>query len=107
MEDSCRSLDFRLEQEPVSSEISDLLLFVNYFASQSKGIEFGVNFFHVYCVIKTFWLDVRCQRWDRIRITGVDSGRILRFSFGLGSGPESKIWKKNGSGAGITFQFRQ
>jgi len=26
------------------------------------------------------------QRWDRIRITGVDSGRILRFSLGPGSG---------------------
>jgi len=24
------------------------------------------------------------ERWDRIRITGVDSGRILRFSFGPG-----------------------
>jgi len=24
------------------------------------------------------------QRWDRIRIAGVDSGRILRFSFGPG-----------------------
>jgi len=25
------------------------------------------------------------QRWDRIRVTWVDSGRILRFSFGPGS----------------------
>jgi len=35
---------FRL---PVSSEISDLLLFVSYFASQSKGINFGDYFFDV------------------------------------------------------------
>ena len=35
---------------PVSSEIADLLLFVSYFASQSKGIKFGDNFFDVYCV---------------------------------------------------------
>jgi len=27
------------------------------------------------------------QKWDRIRITGVDSDRILRFSFRPGSGP--------------------
>jgi len=35
---------------PVSSEIADLLLFVSYFASQSKGIKFGDYFFDVYCV---------------------------------------------------------
>ena len=41
---------------PVSSEISglceisDLLLLVSYFASQSKGIRFGVYFFDVCCV---------------------------------------------------------
>jgi len=29
----------------MSSEISDLLLFVSYFASQSKGIKFGDYFF--------------------------------------------------------------
>jgi len=40
---------------PVSSEISDLsgisglLLFVSYFASQSKGITFGNYFFDVCC----------------------------------------------------------
>jgi len=33
----------------VSSEISDLLLFVSYFASQSKGIKFGDYFFDVCC----------------------------------------------------------
>jgi len=31
------------------------------------------------------------QRWPRIRGAGVHSGRILRFSFGPGYGPESKI----------------
>jgi len=31
------------------------------------------------------------QRWYRIRKTGVDSGRILRFCFGSRSGPGSKI----------------
>ena len=31
------------------------------------------------------------QRWDRIRIAGDDCGRILRFSFGPGSGV--KIWE--------------
>ena len=42
-------------------EISDLLLFVSYFASQNKEMKFGVYFFDVCCVgeIKTFWLDVR------------------------------------------------
>jgi len=41
---------------PVSSEISDLceisdlLFFVSYFASQSKGIKFGNYFFDVCCV---------------------------------------------------------
>jgi len=32
---------------PVSSEISALLLFVGYFAIQSKGIKFGDFFFDV------------------------------------------------------------
>jgi len=41
---------------PISSEISvlceisDPLLFVSYFASQSKGIKFGVYFFDACCV---------------------------------------------------------
>jgi len=30
------------------------------------------------------------QRWDRIRSTGIDFGRILRFSFRPGSGPGAK-----------------
>jgi len=34
----------------VSSEISDLLLFVSYFSSLSKGIKFGDYFFDVCCV---------------------------------------------------------
>jgi len=32
-------------------EISDLLLFVSYFASQSKGIKFGDYLFEVCCVV--------------------------------------------------------
>jgi len=35
---------------PVSSEMSDLLYFVSYFATQSKGMKFGDNFFDVCCV---------------------------------------------------------
>ena len=38
----------------VSSEISDLLLFVSYFASLSKGMKFGVYFFNVSCVNEQF-----------------------------------------------------
>ena len=38
----------------VSSEISNLLLFVSYFASQSKGIKFGKYFFDVCCVNLNF-----------------------------------------------------
>jgi len=34
------------------------------------------------------------RRWDRIRNTGVDSGRILHFSFEPGPDPESIIWEK-------------
>ena len=33
-----------------SSEISDLLLFVSHFASQSKGMKFGDYVFDVCCV---------------------------------------------------------
>jgi len=42
--------------DPLASEISDLceiadlLLFVSYFSSQSKGIKFGDDFFDVCCV---------------------------------------------------------
>jgi len=39
-----------LNPDTVSSEISDLLLFVSYFASQNKKIKFGNYFFHVYCI---------------------------------------------------------
>jgi len=35
---------------PVSSEISDLLLFNSYFASQSEGTTFGDYFYDVCCV---------------------------------------------------------
>jgi len=40
-----------------------------------------------------FWL-LHIWKWDRIRITGVDSGRIVHFSFGPRFGPESKICEK-------------
>jgi len=33
----------------VSSEISDMLWFVSYFASQSEGIKFGDYFFDMCC----------------------------------------------------------
>ena len=39
-----------LDKMPLSSEISDLSLFVSYFASQNKGIKFGDYFFDVFCV---------------------------------------------------------
>ena len=48
--DSGGSLHFRLEQEPVSSEISDLLLFFSYFASKNREIKSGYKFFDVCCV---------------------------------------------------------
>jgi len=35
--------------DPISSDISDLLLFVSYFASQNKEIKFGSYFFDVCC----------------------------------------------------------
>jgi len=47
------------------------------------------------------------QRWDRIRITGVDSSRILCFSFRPRSGPGVKNMGKTGTGSGVTFKFRQ
>jgi len=34
----------------MNSEISDLLMFFSYFASQSKVIKFGDGFFDVCCV---------------------------------------------------------
>jgi len=37
------------------SEISDLLLCFSYFASLSKGIKFGIYFFHVCCVNENFF----------------------------------------------------
>jgi len=43
------------------------------------------------------------HRWDRIRITGIDPGRILRFSFGPGV---INLWK-TGPGTGVTFPFQQ
>jgi len=39
---------------PVSNEISDLLLLVSYFASQSKRIRFGDYFFDVLYQLKRF-----------------------------------------------------
>ena len=35
----------------MSSEISDLLLFVSYFSSQSNGTKLGDNFFDVFYVV--------------------------------------------------------
>jgi len=51
----------------VSSEISDLLLFVSYFASQSKGIKFSDYLLYVCCVNQTFWLDVRYPQQATVR----------------------------------------
>ena len=51
----------------MSSEISDLLLFVSYFASQSKGIEFGNYFLDVCCVNCTLCLDVRYPQQATVR----------------------------------------
>jgi len=45
------------------------------------------------------------QRWDRIQINGVDSGRILRFSFGPGTGPGVENLGKTGPGSGVIFRF--
>jgi len=44
---SCALLNGML---PVSSEISDLILFFSYFACQNKEIKSGNYFFDVYCV---------------------------------------------------------
>jgi len=52
---SCRVLGAANRELNLSSDISDLyeiselLLFVSYFASQSKGIKFGGYFFDVRC----------------------------------------------------------
>jgi len=49
------------------------------------------------------------QRWHRIRRTGIDSHRILRFSFwpGIRRGVKN-LWKtRSGPGSGVTFQFLQ
>ena len=43
------SLQARFRVDPVSSEISDLSLFVSYFSSQSKGTKFGDLLF--WCVL--------------------------------------------------------
>jgi len=52
---SCSLLEYagycrRYKVTPVSSEISELLLFFSYFASESKGMKFGNYFFDVCCV---------------------------------------------------------
>ena len=52
---------------PVSSKISNLLFFVSYFASQSKGIKFGDYFLMCVVWIKTFWLDVRYPQQATLR----------------------------------------
>jgi len=50
----------------VSSEISDLLLFFSYFASQNKKIKSGNYFFDV-VKIETFWSDARYQQQAIVR----------------------------------------
>jgi len=50
-------------------EISDLFLFVSYFASQNKGIRFGNYFFDVCCVNQNFL--VRCQVATTRYTTGI------------------------------------
>jgi len=52
--------------KPVSSKISDLLLFLSYFTSQSKGIKFGDNFFMCVVQIKTFYWDVTYPQQARV-----------------------------------------
>jgi len=61
--------------DPVSSEISDLceisdlFLFVSYFASQNKEIKFGNYFFDVCCANQNFL--VRCPVPTTSYITGI------------------------------------
>jgi len=57
----CRILKFEKlsDPDPVSREISDLILFFSYFASQSKGIQSGNFVFDVCCV--NYNIFVRCQ----------------------------------------------
>jgi len=50
-------------------EISDLLLFVSHFASQSKGIKFGDYLFDVRCINENFL--VRCQIPTTCYSTGI------------------------------------
>jgi len=45
--------------------------------------------------------------WDWNQSAGIDIGRILRFSFGPGSGLGVKYLGKTRPGSGVTFQFRQ
>jgi len=65
---------------PVSSEISDLLLFVSYFASQNKEIKFDNYFFDMYYIL------VRCQVPTTSYSTGItltteNIGLSLRFNY--------------------------
>jgi len=60
--------DFQIEKFAVSSEISDLLLLVCYFASQNIEIKCGNCFLMCVVEIKTFWLDVR---YPQQAITGI------------------------------------
>ena len=77
-----RSLYFR----QVSSEFSDLLLFVSYFSSQNKGIQFGEYFFNV-CffpyTFASFCLTPSTPRWadvsSRIVETLVCALRLQRL----------------------------
>jgi len=49
--------------------------------------------------------EVRNFAWHRTRSSGVDSASILRFSFGPGSDPESKICEKTDPDPEPLFQF--
>ena len=82
--------------------------------TQEKGITLLASFGRCQCfnhpsyktiVTRFNRLGACCQRWPWIRRAGVDSDRILRFSYG--SGPGVKVLWKTGSVPGVTFQFRQ
>jgi len=75
--DSCYCRNWERTMVPVSSKISDLceisvlLLFASYYASQNKEIKFGKYFFDVCCVNSNFL--VRCQAPTRSYSTGIAS----------------------------------
>jgi len=48
-------------------EISDLLVFFSYFASQNKEKNLAITFLMCVVEIKTFWLDVRYPQQAKTR----------------------------------------